>query len=59
MQMIVAAFGQQLLINQVTRGEPLDPLDVVVSALVTAVVGVALVAVAIRLYERERILFGR
>jgi sodium transport system permease protein len=57
--MLIPTFGQQLLINQVIRGEPLDPLNVIVSTLVTAVVGVVLVAVAVRLYERERILFTR
>lgn len=40
------------------RGEVLAPLEVLVSAVVTLIVGVALVLIAIRLYERERILFG-
>jgi sodium transport system permease protein len=57
--MLIPTFGQQLLINQVMRGEPLDALNVTISAVVTAVAGVALVFVAIKLYERERVLFGR
>ena len=57
--MLIPTFGQQLLINQVMRGEPLDALNVTVSAAVTAVAGVALTFVAIKLYERERVLFGR
>lgn len=57
--MLIPTFGQQLLINQVMRGEAMDPLNVTVSAVVTAAVGAALVSVAIRLYERERVLFGR
>lgn len=57
--MLIPTFGQQLLINQVMRGESLDLLDVTVSAAATVIVGVALVFVAIKLYERERILFGR
>jgi sodium transport system permease protein len=57
--MLIPTFGQQLLINQTMRGEALDPLNVAVSALVTVIVGAALAIVAIRLYERERILFGR
>ena len=57
--MLIPTFGQQLLINQVMRGEPLDALNVTVSAAVTAVAGVALVFVAIKLYEREHVLFGR
>ena len=57
--MLIPTFGQQLLINQVMRGETLDPLYVAISAVVTAIVGVVLIVVAIRLYERERVLFGR
>ena len=57
--MLIPTFGQQLLINQVMRGESLDLLNVIVSALVTVIVGVALAVVAIKLYERERVLFGR
>jgi sodium transport system permease protein len=57
--MLIPTFGQQLLINQVMRGEPLDPVHVAVSAVVAVVVGVVFVMVAIRLYRREQILFGR
>jgi sodium transport system permease protein len=51
--MLIPAFGQQLLINQVLRGEEVSPLNVSVSALVTVVAGMALVLFTIRLYERE------
>lgn len=57
--MLIPTFGQQLLINQVMRGESLDALNVIVSATATAIAGLALTFVAIRLYEREHILFGR
>ena len=57
--MLIPTFGQQLLINQVMRGEPLNPLFVAVSAVATTVVGLALVVAAIRLYQGERVLFGR
>ena len=57
--MAVPTFGQQILINQVLRGEVVRPGHVVLSAAVTAAVGVLLVALAVRLYARERILFGR
>ncbi|MDY6876617.1 MAG: ABC transporter permease [Chloroflexota bacterium] len=57
--MLIPTFGQQLLINQVMRGESLDALNVTVSATATAIAGLALTFVAIRLYEREHILFGR
>jgi sodium transport system permease protein len=55
----IPTFGQQLLINQVMRGEPLNLLYVAISALVTLVTGAALLLIAIRLYQRESIVFGR
>jgi sodium transport system permease protein len=57
--MLVPTFGQQLLINQVLRGESVLPLNVIVSAVVTLLAGLILMFVAARLYEREQILFGR
>ncbi|MDA8217155.1 MAG: ABC transporter permease [Dehalococcoidales bacterium] len=57
--MLIPTFGQQLLINQVMRAEAVDPLNVVVTTLATAAVGLALVLVVIRLYEREQILFAK
>ena len=57
--MLVPTFGQQLLINQVLRGESVRPLNVVVSAAVTLLAGLVFVFVAAKLYEREQVLFGR
>ena len=57
--MLVPTFGQQVLINQVLRGEVVRPAHVALSAAVTVAVGVVLVALAVRMYARERILFGR
>jgi len=57
--MLIPIFGQQLLINQVMRGEVLNGIQVVASTVMTIAVGVALTYVAVRMYERERILFGR
>jgi sodium transport system permease protein len=57
--MLVPTFGQQLLINQVLRGESVHLSFVIVSAVVTLVAGLAFVLVATRLYEREQVLFGR
>jgi len=57
--MLIPIFGQQLLINQAMRGEVLSWIHVVASAAATIVVGILLTRVAIRMYERERILFGR
>ncbi len=57
--MLIPIFGQQLLINQAMRGEILNWIHVLASAAATIAVGVLLTNVAIRMYERERILFGR
>jgi len=57
--MLIPTFGQQILINQVMRGEPVAPLHVAVATAVTVALGLALTAVVVRLFERERILFGR
>jgi sodium transport system permease protein len=56
--MLIPTFGQQLLINQLMRAEPLNPLYVTVSTLATLVVSGALIYVAVRLYQREQIIFG-
>lgn len=57
--MLIPIFGQQLLINQTMRGEVLNWIHVLASAAATIAVGIVLTRVAIRMYERERILFGR
>jgi sodium transport system permease protein len=58
-QMLVPTFGQQVLINQLMRGEPIDPLFTAVSAAVTLAIGLLLALVAMRLFGREQVLFGR
>jgi sodium transport system permease protein len=57
--MLIPTFGQQIMINQFMRGEPVSVINVAVSALVTLALAAALVLVAIRLYEREQILFSK
>jgi sodium transport system permease protein len=57
--MLIPTFGQQILINQVMRGEAVAAFNVAVSVGVTLVLAVALTGVAVRLYEREQILFGK
>jgi sodium transport system permease protein len=57
--MLVPTFGQQLLINQVMRGEPVALPNLAISALVTIATGALLLLVAFRLYQRETIVFGR
>jgi sodium transport system permease protein len=56
--MLIPTFGQQILINQMMRGEPIDPLYVVVSTVSTTLAAVACIFVAIRLYQQERLLYG-
>jgi sodium transport system permease protein len=56
--MLIPTFGQQLLINQMMRAEPVSALNIVVSTIVTVGTALALIFVAIKLYERERVLFG-
>jgi sodium transport system permease protein len=57
--MLIPIFGQQLLINQAMRGETLGIINPLTSALITFALGIVLTIIAVHLYERERILFGR
>jgi sodium transport system permease protein len=57
--MLIPIFGQQLLINQVMRGEILNKVNLFGSAIVTIAAGVLLTHFAIRMYKRESILFRR
>lgn len=57
--MAIPTFGQQILINQLVRGEWVSVTNVAVSALATLLLSGALIAVAIRLYSREQVLFGK
>ena len=56
--MMIPTFGQQILINQMMRGEPIDPLNIFVSTVATTLAAVACILVAIHLYQQERLLFG-
>ncbi len=56
--MLIPLFGQQILINQLLRGEVVATNDVVVSTAVTLALAVVLTFVAIQLYQREKILLG-
>lgn len=57
-QMFIPAFSQGILINQVMRGEAIDPINMLVSIAVTLVISLIIVMVSIKLYERETLLFG-
>ena len=56
--MLIPTFGQQVLINQLLRGEVVATNDVMISTAVTLALALVLTFVAIRLYQREKILFG-
>jgi sodium transport system permease protein len=56
--MLIPTFGQQVLISQLMRSEPVDGVHVLVSTIMTLLVSLVLILLAIRLYEHERILFG-
>ncbi|MBC8163731.1 MAG: ABC transporter permease [Roseiflexaceae bacterium] len=55
--MLIPTFGQQLLINQVVRGEQPNLAHALISAGVTLLTGLALTLLVLRLYQREQILF--
>ncbi|NTU78742.1 MAG: ABC transporter permease [Chloroflexales bacterium] len=57
--MLVPTFGQQILINQLMRGEAIAPLFATVASAVTLAVGAALTMMAVRLFGREGVLFGK
>lgn len=56
--MLIPTFGQQIIINQLMRSEPIDPTMVMVSSVTTLVLAFGLFILAVRLYNRERIILG-
>jgi len=56
--MLIPTFGQQLLINQLMRGENVILANAFISSFVTTALAIILIFAAIKLYERERVLFG-
>jgi sodium transport system permease protein len=56
--MLIPTFGQQILINQFLRGETINLLHIIVSCIMTLLLSIVLVWISIRLYNRERIIFG-
>lgn len=57
--MLIPTFGQQILINQFLRSEPIIVSNMVVSSVVTIALSVVITWAAIKLYETERIVMGR
>jgi sodium transport system permease protein len=55
--MLIPTFGQQLLINQIMRQEPVSFWHVSASVLATLLFSAAITWLAILLYKREKILF--
>jgi sodium transport system permease protein len=56
--MLIPTFGQQLLINQLMRGEAINPLFALISAGVTIILAGILIIMAIRLFSAEQVLRG-
>ncbi|MBI3150766.1 MAG: ABC transporter permease [Chloroflexi bacterium] len=56
--MLIPTFGQQILINQFLRSEPISRMNIVVSATLTILLSVVITYIAIKLYEGERIITG-
>jgi len=57
--MLIPTFGQQLLINQFMRLEPIIPSNAVIATVVTLLIAAGITLIAIRLYSREKIVFRK
>jgi sodium transport system permease protein len=57
--MLIPTLGQSLLINQIMRGETMDMINVWISTGATLLATVLLTLAAVRLYQREQVLFGK
>jgi sodium transport system permease protein len=57
--MLIPTFGQQILINQFMRLEPISGLNAVVSSVMTILVSAVITLAAVKLYEREQIVIGK
>lgn len=56
--MLIPTFGQQILINQFLRFEPISSTNIIVSATLTIFLSIVITYLAIRLYSGERIITG-
>lgn len=56
--MLIPTFGQQILINQFLRFEPISGTNIAVSTILTVLLATVITYIAIRLYEGERIITG-
>lgn len=55
--MLIPTFGQQLLVNQMLRLEPISAWNIVASVLATILVSTAFTWLAILIYNREQVMF--
>lgn len=56
--MLIPTFGQQILINQFLRSEPILASNVIVSVVLTLLISAVITWGAIKFYENERIVVG-
>jgi sodium transport system permease protein len=56
--MLIPTFGQQILINQFLRFEPILAMNIVISSVMTVFLATVITIIAIKLYEGERIITG-
>lgn len=56
--MLIPTFGQQILINQFLRYEPIVTNNIVISTVLTTLLAAIITYVAIKLYQGERIVSG-
>lgn len=56
--MLIPTFGQQILINQFLRFEPISGTNIAVSSILTILLSIVITYIAIRLYNSERIITG-
>jgi sodium transport system permease protein len=56
--MLIPTFGQQIIINQLMRGEPVNMTHVLVTSLATLALAFVAIFGAMRMYRQERIILG-
>lgn len=56
--MLIPTFGQQILINQFLRFEPISNVNISVSTALTILLSIIITYIAVRLYNSERIITG-
>jgi sodium transport system permease protein len=57
--LLVPAFGEQLLVNRLLRGEPVEPVQLALCMASTLLWAVAVAALTVRAFEDEKFLFGK